>query len=192
MIVWSINRISSSISFKKIKLPAFIILLFFFLFVSEDFSPKHLFKIDNEKVNFRIGNNIMVKRHYYPRWDERSAAEIINEHEKQDDIVISNEISADYYLNKLDYFFLDYKDGDFPEQSILKGTRERWTNAELIYRFTDLTSLLDKKNITKWVIINIMWRPKDFQAIGFFSKYKKYLYYTTVDGNILVYRINTD
>ncbi len=192
MIIWSINRISSAISFKKIKFPAFIILLFFFLFVSEDFSPKHLFNIDNDKVNFRIGNNIMVKRHYYPRWDERSAAEIINEHEKPDDIVISNEISADYYLNKLDYFFLEYKDGDFPEQSVLNGTRERWTNAELIYRFDDLLSLLDKKNITKWVIINIMWRPRDFQAIGFFSKYKKYLYYTTVDGNILVYRINTD
>ncbi len=157
------------------------------LILSEDFEIQHTVHIDSPDVNFRTNYNLPLTIHYYPRSDSRTPAEVVNNEAFSDDIIISNEHTSEYYLKKLDYFFSDYKGVEFRSESALNGTKERWTNANLIYKYSDLNNMIDNRTRNVWLIINTMWALDELNYVV--EKYKKYLHLTGIDGRILVYKI---
>ncbi len=48
--------------------------------LSEDFRPLHLWNIDSEAINFRIGMGSRLSGHYHPRSDGRAAATWLQAH----------------------------------------------------------------------------------------------------------------
>jgi len=78
------------------------------------------------------------QRHYYHRYDYRSAAEYVNARAQRQDVVISLIPAVDYYLDRLDYRFVGFDEEDFSVIIARAGTREIWSNAPLIYRVEDL------------------------------------------------------
>lgn len=159
------------------------------LILSEDFELQHMVHIDSPEVNFRSNYNLPLTIHYYPRSDSRTPAEVVNNEASSDDIIITNEHTSEYYLKKLDYFFSDYKGVEFRSESALNGTKERWTNANLIYKYSDLNNMIDNRTRNVWLIINTMWALDELNYIV--EKYKKYIHFKGIDGRILVYKIPT-
>ena len=181
---WTIN-----LSIKKIYLNRFLFgtAVIVVMLLSEDFKLNHLMNIDTKEINFRMNFSFPLTIHYYPRYECRTPSEIVNKESDVDDIVVTNEQITDYYLNRLDYIFRDGSSVEFRGESVLNGTKERWTNANLIYRYSDLSSFIDNNQQRKWLIINKMWALDDLNSL--ISKYEKYLYYTSIDGRILLFKI---
>jgi hypothetical protein len=160
------------------------------LFISEDFDSQHLFNIDSREVNFREHYSKKLEDHYYPRWDIRTPDEFVNKRLKKGEIVIISEQLNEFYLNKVDYIYLDYTDNvNFRGISILNGKRERWTGANLIYTSSDLIDLLLKKDSPKWLILNTVWGVRFLKADSFFVKFKNYEVFRNTDTTTIVYKI---
>lgn len=104
----------------------------------EDFSFYHLRHLSQPDVNFRMMYQPVRQRHYYHRYDYRSAAEYVNSRAERQDLVISLIPVVDYYLDRLDYRFVGVDEEDFPILSACGGTREIWSRARMIYRVEDL------------------------------------------------------
>lgn len=100
-----------------------------YLIYSEDFSLYHMKNIDSKEVNSRMHYDLNMTEHYYLRMDYRTPAGIINEHLQDNNIVISTLGPTEYSLNRLDYFYLDYRAHDFLTITTCAGTRELWSNA---------------------------------------------------------------
>ena len=166
----------------------FIFSIIIIYFLSEDYQPNHLVNIDSEEVNFRKGLSYQLTVHYYPRFDCRTPAQIINKEASQHDLIIINEQFMEYYLNRLDYVFRDYKGPDFKGESVLGGTKERWTNANLIYKYDTLENIIDSSQNTVWLVLNTMWSLDELNAL--IKKYKSYLYSTGLDGKTLLFKIS--
>lgn len=176
-------------SLKWLRRLIFIIVGIMILFFSEDFDLNHVYNIDSEKINFRQGMNRMQKDHYYPRWDVRTPAEIINKNVQKDDIVIVTEQINEFYLKKQDYMYEDSRAIDFSGVSILNGTKERWTNSKLIYNNLKFIDLIKNTNTTKWVVINTIYGTRFMKEVSFFENYESYKFYTSPDSSIVIYKI---
>jgi len=159
-----------------------------FLLISEDFKLNHLLNIDSKEINFRMNFSLAEKVHFYPRWDTRTPAEVINKNASKDDLVITNEQVNDFYLKNLDYVYIDYR-GKLNGVSVDDGRKELWTDEKLIYRDTDLINILryDKKN--KWLIINTLWGTRFLKQNNFFKDFRKYVVYANEDSSAILYRI---
>jgi hypothetical protein len=168
---------------------SFTILIIGFLFISEDFNINHLYNIDSKAINFRENFSFAQKIHYYPRWDTRAPAEVINRNLNDSDIVITNKQMNDFYLKKLNYIYIDYRESDFPGIFVDNGKKERWTNANLIYDDKSLINLLKDKDSTKWLIINTMWGTGFLKQDHFFKEFSKYAIYSNDDSSAIVYKI---
>lgn len=169
------------------KIIGFIFSIILINFLSEDYQPNHLVNIDSEEVNFRKGLSYQLTVHYYPRFDCRTPAQIVNKEASQHDLIIINEQFMEYYLNRVDYVFRDYKGRDFMGESVLEGTRERWTNANLIYKYDSLENIIDSSKNTVWLVLNSMWSLDELNALV--KKYEPYLYSTGLDGKTLLFKI---
>jgi len=176
---------------KKTKLKDILVLILGLLFftISEDSGIYHLLHIDSAEINFRKNMSTELRDHFYPRWNSRSVAKIINQNVNDNYIIISNEKICQYYLIRLDYEYYNFKRNDFTIQSVLSGEKERWTDAKLIYKYNDLLKILSKPNKVKWLIINKTWGIKEFERRGFFKLIKKYLFYKSNDGTTFLYKI---
>lgn len=181
---WTINFLIKKIYLNRFLFGTAVIVV---VLLSEDFKLNHLIYIDTKEINFRMNFSFPLTIHYYPRYECRTPSEIVNKEADVDDIIITNEQITDYYLNRLDYIFRDGSSVEFRGESVLNGTKERWTNANLIYRYSDLSSFIDNNQQRKWLIINKMWALDDLNSL--ISKYEKYLYYTSIDGRILLFKI---
>ncbi len=115
--------------------------ILFAFFISKDFSAYHLINIDSAEVNYRMIYPNKYKVHLYRRWDVKTPTDYVKEHMDENDIIIINENSPEFYLPKVDYFSFDYKHKAFLAISVKKGTRERWSNAKMIYTYKDLIRL---------------------------------------------------
>ena len=166
----------------------FLLLTVLFLFVSEDFGVTHLKNIDSKKYNFRTIYPHAVMVHYYPRWDSKSLTDIINHESIVGDIIITNEHTSEFYLNRLDYFFNDYRWSSFPTESAVFGTKERWTNSNLIYQYSDLNKFIDTRTSTIWFILNTVWTLDEQE--DFINKYSENIYGKSLDGRLLLFRID--
>jgi len=159
-----------------------------FLLISEDFKLNHLLNIDSKEINFRINFSLAEKVHYYPRWDTRTPAEMINNNASSDDLIITNEQVNDFYLKRLDYVYIDYR-GKLQGVSVDQGKKELWTNANLFYDDKDLINFLLKANKTKWLIINTLWGIRILRQDNFFQSFKKYAVYANPDSSAILYKI---
>ncbi|MFX0199069.1 MAG: ArnT family glycosyltransferase [Candidatus Hodarchaeota archaeon] len=164
---------------------------FIYLSYSEDYSLSHMINIDSKEVNFRMNMYPKLGGHYYRRMDYRTPAQTINQHLQDDDIVISTLGPPDYYLNRLDYYYCDYREHDFSSISACSGKRERWSNAKLIYKEDSLWSILDNQHSTIWLIAQAekaYYRPTISRKI--LKKYSKDVFGKSMDGMINVYKIS--
>ncbi len=173
----------------KSKLITFVIGSFLILIISEDIQFRHLINIDSPEVNFRVGYSYAEKSHYYPRWDARTPSQIVNKEARGNDMILTNDEICDFYLNRLDYLYENYKSRDFQIESVQNGTKERWTNSNLIYTYDDLLLKLFSSPGTKWLIINTMWGVRDLERAGFFEKIHPYLYFKCIDNLTFLYKI---
>ena len=107
--------------------------------LSEDFRPMHLWNIDSEAVNFRIGMGSRLAGHYHPRSDSRAAAMWLREHVVAgQDLVIVSFPGVDFYYPRSDYYFVAESDPRFEPWSCRRGTRQRWSNLPLIHSYEAL------------------------------------------------------
>lgn len=188
LILLSLERIINLITKRNyLNKLAFGLSLIAVLIFSEDFQANHLLNIDSKGINFRMNFSLPLTEHYYPRWDIETPAEVVNKESAKDDIIIINEHICEFYLNRLDYTFKDYKGADFPGESVLNGTKERWTNAKLIYKYSALNQMIDNNHQRIWLLINEMWALEELDSV--ITKYEKYLYFTSIDEHILLYKI---
>lgn len=190
LLILAFSGLEQTINFsiKKIYLNRFLFgtAVIVVMLLSEDFKLNHLMNIDTKEINFRLGFNFPLTIHYYPRWDSRSPAELVNREAQKEDIIITNEHSSEYYLDRLDYTFRDYKGVDFRGESVLSGAKERWTNAKLIHSYTDLERMIENNSQQKWLIINTMWALDELNSL--IAKYKEYLYYKGIDGRTILFK----
>jgi hypothetical protein len=181
-----INYFIKRDSLKKIFFGLAIIPL---LTLLEDFEMKHLINIDSKEINFRENMSLPLMIHYYPRWDSETLADIVDKESNQNDIIIANEQAIEFYLNRLDYIFKDYRGVEFSGESVLKGTKERWTNAKLIYRYFDLNRLIDTTSTRTGLILNATWAGAIPELNSLINKYEPYLYHKGLDDRTLLYKI---
>ena len=187
------GSLQSTINFfirnKSLQTVIFVVVSLFVAIISEDIGYDHLVNIDTARINFRKGFTKAEKIHYYPRWDSRSPSELVNKESHSDDVIITNDQICDFYLNRLDYIYKNYKSNDFRIESVEGGKRERWTNAKLIYTYKDFVERLFGSPKTKWLIINKMWGIKELEKLGFFEKIGPHLYYKSIDELTFLYKI---
>jgi len=106
---------------------------------SEDFRPIHLWNIDSEAINFRIGMGSRLSGHYHPRSDTRAAATWLQAHATPgEDLVIIAFPGVDFYYPKSDYYFVAESDPRFESWTCSRGTTQRWSNLPLIHSYEAL------------------------------------------------------
>jgi hypothetical protein len=106
--------------------------------LSEDFRPAHLWNIDTELVNFRIGMSGRLAGHYHPRSDVRAAATWLQAHALPGDIVIDSFPGVDFYYGRSDFYFVAETDPRFEVWSCRRGTTQRWSNLPMIHSYDTL------------------------------------------------------
>jgi len=186
-ITFSIYSFSTNLfkkdSYRKIALSALIII---FLSFSEDFRIYHLLNVDSKEVNFRMIYNQALEEHYYPRWDVETPAAYVNNHASNDDIIIINEFNLEFYLNRFDYVYVDYKEGRFYNSTLNEGTVERWTNKKLIWNENDLYDIINTKDRRVWFIS----KDVNSQKLSFINELNNSLIYKNIDSSFSVYEFN--
>lgn len=107
--------------------------------LSEDFRPRHLWNIDSEAVNFRIGMGSRLSSHYHPRSDSRAAADWLQAHAVagQDRVIIGFP-GVDFYYPKSDFYWVADSDPRFESWACSRGTIQRWSNLPLIHSYASL------------------------------------------------------
>jgi 4-amino-4-deoxy-L-arabinose transferase-like glycosyltransferase len=109
--------------------------------LSEDFRPQHLWNIDSEAINFRIGMGSRLSGHYHPRSDSRAAATWLQAHAVPgQDLVIIAFPGVDFYYPKSDYYFVAESDPRFESWACSRGTTQRWSNLPMIHSYAALQS----------------------------------------------------
>ena len=109
--------------------------------LSEDFRPLHLWNIDSEAINFRIGMGSRLAGHYHPRSDSRAAATWLQAHAVPgQDLVIVSFPGVDFYYPHSDYYFVADSDPRFESWSCRRGTTQRWSNLPMIYSYDTLNA----------------------------------------------------
>lgn len=161
-----------------------------FMAISEDFGVFHLMNISSPEINFRMNHTNNMQQHYYIRNDYASPSHFINENMDKGDLIISTVPVVSYYLNKLDYMYIDYKVPHFSSVSACQGTRDLWSNASLIYTKDDFINRLTKGDKSNWVIAFSSRHPYQNDEDKLLeNEYQSSLVYTNIDKTINVYRI---
>lgn len=191
LVLYSVYFIFSKIFRKQLFTNISFISLVLIIFVlSRDFNFYHLINIDQQDVNYRmIYNSNYYKRHLYRRWDIKTPTEYVKRHSEKGDIIMINENSMKYYLPHVDYFNFNYKHRAFSALSVEKGTRERWSNAKLIYTNKDLINFIENRKTTIWFLVY----PENWIIeLNFYDRYKNNLVYEGIDGVIKVFKFPKD
>lgn len=199
----SMIRLAKFVSPNPIKSASMLVIFTLtFCGLTEDFGIDHMKKIDSKEVNFRLDYGPSRTRHYYTRRDYRTPALTINEQIKDGDIVISLLTPPDYYLKHLDYIYIDSRSKRLPGVVACSGTKELWSNANLIYKEANLWHILDHHPSTVWIIAasdtpryssgKSVEMPRKLRAISekISQRYNLHPYKTSVDGMIDVYKVD--
>ena len=102
--------------------------------LTEEFSPRHLLKIDSPEVNFRVDTPGGDEAHLQPRSDPRGAAKWLAANSTDDqDLVINGVPTVDFYFSGFDYTYIDWQHRRFRAYACRQGTVERWGNLPLLY-----------------------------------------------------------
>ncbi|MBI9070036.1 MAG: glycosyltransferase family 39 protein [Melioribacteraceae bacterium] len=175
---------------KNIRKIVFPIVILIYLMLSEDFNFDHILNVSSSENNFR--NNVTREQsiHYYSRFDINGAATIINKNAKDEDLIILQEKSASFYLEKDAVVLADYRSPLFKDYSIAEGKKERWTNLPMIYKTSDFVELLDNSEKTIWLVVNTFWKNAQLNEIDFYNRYKTSIVFTGADKYLRVYKIS--
>jgi hypothetical protein len=190
VIIISLNRLAQSfyksVKYHNVYLAA---LVAFFMLVWEDFQIDHLWNIDSDRILYRLQYNSWGKGQYYNRYDFRSPALLVNEGLKAGDIVVSITYGVPYYLRQLDYFYRNHQSEWIKAIMACNGTKDLWTNANLIYKPEKLLTLLNNAKSTTWVIMQTSSKINKSELDEIRKIFASYRVFQTVDGTIEVYRI---
>lgn len=177
---------------KRISLMIFLCVTMSLFFLSEDFNLNHFINIDKKEINYRMNFDVQKTIHFYPRKDFKTPAEIINQNSKPNDIIITCMLPTDYYLKRLDYVYCDFIYERCRNNSACEGTYDRWSKAALIHSEGKLFGLINESHKTIWIITqseNYNVRTASPGEMRLYKDYAKYLFYTSVDGMLNVYKI---
>jgi hypothetical protein len=132
----------------------FIGLVAAFIFGGEDFEWRHLVGVDDYDFLYRVSVTEAQEDHFYPRMDSRAAAEFVNTHAAPGDRVISAVYAVPYYLDRLDYMYVERDSGMiYWAVASCRGEREIWEGAPLLDSWPMLESVLAEGERTSWVIV---------------------------------------
>ena len=147
-----------------------------YVIFAEDFSIDHFLNIDSDRILYRIGYDRAKEVQFYPRYDFRTPAKIVNENLRAGEIVVSTTNGAPYYLRQLDYFYQNYNTKEFTGISGCRGKKDVWSNANLIYRPDELFALLENSNSTIWLIVRPerqeIYQPELKEIENVFERYR--------------------
>lgn len=180
----------SSIIFKspfKVNITTFIIFFSVFI-ISNDFSLNHLYHYNTPKFVFKIGFRPKVKSHLIMRRDYKGVADYIDKNALPDDIVISAHQTVQYYTSAVGYILLGYKNNSFGAYSSCGGKKERWTNANLLYKTDQLFDLIKHSNKNIWIVVNVLSPRYDESAV--INKYSNNLVYLAQDQTLGIFKIS--
>lgn len=187
LVVYSAYVITHNIfrigSLQQISFLVIIALVFLF---SRDFNFYHLTNIDREEVNYRmVYENNNYKKHLYRRWDIKAPTDYVKNNMHENDLIMINENSHEYYLPKVDYYNFNYMHRAFIAISVNEGTKERWSNSILINNNNDLLNLIENRDKTIWFIVY----PENWLfELDFYERYKNYFVKEGIDGMIKVFK----
>ena len=157
------------------------------LWAGEDFSAKHLLKINEPEIMYRTQYSLKRGNFFYPRRDFRSPGEFVNQHFQDGDTIVSEVTVVDLYLDHpIQYMYLPMEQNRFWTRAVLEGTRDQWTNAHLIYRLSDLEQHLSSIKQRTWFInFSTDWMGEP--AHYFRELFPEKLKYTNQDDTIDVF-----
>jgi len=193
LILFSMKTIGKFLT-KRMKYSYALYSIFFVLFIplSSDYSLYHLLKIDSNEIRYRTIYKAEQKNIYYYQEDYITPSKVINKNVGSSDLVMTTftPITIEYYLKKLDFIYLNYKDPEFSSRSREKGKKELWTNANLIYKEEDFINKIKDSKSLVWLIDFSNKRPGASVLGEKINKdFSDYLYYVNTDSTINVFKI---
>jgi hypothetical protein len=162
------------------------------LFLSaEDFGVKHLIRINEPDIRFRLQYSDILAGHYYKRWDFRGAGGYINQHINPGEKVIVFHQALAHYLHQTDGIFI--RKGSTIHSIVwgCGGARELWSNAPLLDEDDEVYENIGTGTAATWLILHTPqypWRdPIEIELIDRFDLSPRY---TSIDGNLSVYYVS--
>jgi len=158
------------------------------LLMFEDTDWYHLTHIDKKSVVYRQRYDLNRAYHYHYRFDYRTPAVQVNVSRGENDAVIVTDHVLSYYLDHLDFVFLN-ADKAAAHLFACGGKKEMWSNAGIIGP-NDLYHFIDSRKTTTWLLAKsdkFFYQSGDEKSMS--DKYSRFVYYTSIDGAINVYKI---
>ncbi len=143
---------------------AFAVLVVFPAFLAtEDFHLRQVLHPDAEAIGLRMGRYERLQMHWYPRADERTPAQFLNQSRHllgQTPIVLQGLTAVSYYLEQdlnTAVFLPRERPGDFRyvERARDRGRRDRWTDSPLLGDEADIRAFTDAANQC-YLVRNVM------------------------------------
>jgi hypothetical protein len=192
VVALSLSGVSQALTYSTSLMKGYMVALAIaFMVISEDFSIDHLRYIDSDRITYRLDYDQAKQRLYYARYDYKSSAMIVNNGLEAGDKVISIGDGIPYYLQYIDYFYLDQRSHKLMGIMACNGSKDKWSNAGLIINSEELLNMLRNATSTTWVLAHDM--PVEIVNRAVIDKIKEiygsYLVYRSVDQTIYVYRI---
>jgi hypothetical protein len=126
--------------------------------LSEDFNAFHLSHMNSDAVAFRIGRYEKFANHWYPRWDFKGPAALVNGSGSESSMVIVSR-DVDTISAYLDKEFVLYwrRDGEFSNISREGGTREKWSSRRIVSTPGELAGITEQARFV-WLLLYPKWR----------------------------------
>jgi len=151
---------------------------------AEDFSLQHRARIDSASVNSRVGLGGARLRHYYPRFDYRGVSDYVDAQAQPSDLVITSMLPAAWYLDRLDYVYMDERDPRFPQQSCRGGRMHVWSGRPLVHNMQGLQDVITQSGVA-WMIAS----PDPGVREALQCAFDLELRYRDVSGALVAYRL---
>ncbi len=184
-----IEKIASLLKTNQMITASSLAMVLGFMVISEDFNFYHLSHITQPNIMYRTQYNLDEQNHYYPRRDFRTPATFINSRVKSNELIVSEVSPVDLYLQRpIDIIYLPIEQKRFWTRAALLATKDRWTDADLIYRREDLRQLLNQNSQPIWLIVFSMnWFNTPVKA--FRNQPSLSLEYSNIDNTIDVFHV---
>jgi len=157
---------------------------------SEDFNTFHLFNLNSDSVAYRTGRYERYSRHWYERWDFRKPAELVNEAASMGSriVVMGNANTAAVYLKPEFAVYWDREDVRFPDISREGGTKELWSDKQLLNTIEDVKDYTQNAE-SVWLLLYPGWGSLDPDAIWCGRVRKVEVYKPGRDRRVEVWKI---
>ena len=135
-----------------------ITLCLFAFSMSEDFNAFHLANLNSDAIMFRTGGYEKFSNHWYPRWDFRQPAKLVNTASPETSrIVVSCDVDTiGFYLDKEFAIYFPRDRFDYSIISREKGTRELWSGKRMISTIKEVMEFTEKAE-SVWLVLYPEW-----------------------------------